>query len=441
MTQTSEFPTQEFTQSLENGTGRAGLLIQKYWQTDADTMHPLLLHALQNDLRFDYQLESSRAPYLYRLITLTGEREFFRQETLKTLKIDEGENRYQLMETTLLFAQSEDKESHLALYTAFEKDIKETGELNYGDVIVRLDGVEGLLWLSQHYSHQKFGENGYDTEDFNRLIYNLEDRIEKPQLWEILREKCQGNAENFAFFTRQKAYREDEERRKKEGRNPKSEWYKILYDELKVLIESGERRYCQRWGREAAPEELEKAAHDLLTESDKQRLATKLTIFRETTSPLPIAPLIAWAQDEDHDVSWRALQALAVIKSEEVRTFALKLLSNNSELNIPCAIDMLDTNYEVGDEQLVVEVLKKPCSDSFYRHQQYANARDFAEEHPSDLSTEIFLLIYAESNCSFCRSIAVEHLDSLGTLPGAIREELAFDACEDTRKRSTSPTG
>jgi hypothetical protein len=441
MTENNPFPTTEFTKSLENGTGRAGVLIQKYWQTDSDTMRPLLLHALHNDLRSD-NLDDCRALYLYTLFGLTGERESFRQETLKALSVIESaedDNCYQLMELALIFAQNGDAKAHHAIYTTFEKCATQKDQPDYGDIIVRVDGVDGLLWLFTNYSQPKFGENGYDTKDFDHFIrHPLEDKESKTLAWELLEEKCQGNTDYLAFFARQKTYRDEEETRKKEEKSGRKEWYKISYDELKALIEAKQFPYCERWGREAAPEELEKAAHDLLAETDPKILFYKLPIFTQVPFPLPIAPLLAWAQSDNHKVSSRAFRVLGRVKSEEVRKIALELLASNVEQNIAGAIKMLATNYEAGDEHLIVESLKKPCLSLFRRHHQHMKARDFAEEHPSDLSTEIFLLIYAETNCVFCRSIVVKHLDSLGTLTEAIQEELAFDASEDTRKLATS---
>ena len=431
------FSLAEFETSLEYGTGRAAIIIQAFYPAHAAELRPALLYAVHNDLRLDHQTMDIRSLYLFDLIALTGEQEFFRSETLKALAAFTDDNFYQLMELTRRFAQQGDEEARRALYAAFEKNALAEREPESDGEIVRLDGADGLLWLAERYREEVFGEKGYDVEKIGFLISELEEQNGKEQAWRDLETKCSPNPVYAAWFQEWKAYRDSEETRRAEWRRDDAKRPQATYEELRQAIAKNGSKvgYASvSWGKRATKEELERAAHDLLVETETERILAMIRIFTRASFPLDPAPLIEWAKSEDEALHWFSQQALAQISSPVVRDFALELLGQGQERDLPYAVDMLAANYKKGDERGVLQLLARPLADPDYRHWLCMHAGHFEEKHPSAISTKILLALYTETNCSLCRNGFVRRLHKLKALPEWMRDELPYDADEDTRK-------
>ncbi len=71
-----------YTTWLEKGFGRAILYMQRH---DSKPLRDAILHAVTHDLRFDSQFEKDRGDYLYRIMTTTGEPDFYRSRLLDEL--------------------------------------------------------------------------------------------------------------------------------------------------------------------------------------------------------------------------------------------------------------------------------------------------------------------------------------------------------------------
>jgi hypothetical protein len=69
-----------FRSSVRRGTGEAHLLIRAF--PDLDFSREIIIACLKN-FAYDGQCESSRAPYLYELISLSVKKEKIRQSILK----------------------------------------------------------------------------------------------------------------------------------------------------------------------------------------------------------------------------------------------------------------------------------------------------------------------------------------------------------------------
>ena len=445
----SEFSLNAFSKSLRNGTGKAAIHIKSSWQDYPETMRPALLYALKNDLRHDHQLEDSRAPYLFMLFGLTNEKDYFRRETLEELERvsgNGGRNIYQLMGLGLLFAKEGDIEARQALYVAVERYRVERyreakNDLYYGSILVELDGIKGLFWLAERYFLTMDDNSDRESyaEDFDGCIRVMESTEDDPETWRLLESACRENPTSLEWFARWKAYREAQKAEQTKWRSVRKVSLTLPYAEVKARIHTNQFTPIRAWGRDASPEQLEEAAQDLCSQTDSKLIFWLLPLFSHASFPLPIAPLVAWAQVEDAGISHRALQALENIKSEEVRAFALTLLETGTERYLGAAIGMFDMNYQEGDEAIVLRALQHPYTDLTYWHQRCMNARNFVEEDLSEKSVDILRFLYEEEVCCFCRFFVVKNLDSLGQLSDAIRSELPYDAEEDTRNYLSQP--
>lgn len=429
------FSLPEWELSLERGTGRAALLIQAFWQTHAEAMRPALVHAIENDLRYDRQCEYNRALYLHDLISLTGETAFFRAKTRHALYHANEDTFWQLMELSRRFAQDGDMESRTALYAAFEKEAAQSGEHSGSDDIVLLDGAQGLLWLAEHYSEEAFGENGIGAEDFDWIISEWETQNGEAEVWRELEAACVQNPASQRWFQAWKTYRDDEKQRRAEQQRVDNQRPRRTYAELRAMLdEEGRIGYWgTSWGRRATPEELKRAAQDLLAETEPKRITQMLKIFTKTPFPLHPAPLLEWAKSDDEQLFWFAQMALAEIRHPAVREFAMELLRGGQERDLPHAVSMLIPNYVLGDEILVLQALAHLMPTPFYRHGLCLEAKLFDETHPSSQSIELLSIIYRETNCGVCRGGAVSRLEELNAVPLWMQAELPFDAYHHTR--------
>src|SRR5579884_730592 len=137
----------EFARVVAVGLGRAVLHLQAH---DAAPYRDTILHACLHNMVYDTQVEYGREQYLFDLISLTGEADFYRERLCAALPAThEPRDRDQIAALLRLFAQAGDDASRAALYGAFTAASGEEAAA-LGDRIVELDGVSGLLFVARH---------------------------------------------------------------------------------------------------------------------------------------------------------------------------------------------------------------------------------------------------------------------------------------------------
>ncbi len=414
-----------FQTQLAQGRGGVALFIQQNLPLPAE-YREALLHACLNDLRFDYQIEEGRGHYLYTLILLTGETDFYRTPLLMATAGPTPENVYDLlqwMNTVRKFAERGDAEAKVALYEVFERNATQDN-LYGGDELVLLDGLDGLLYLVDRHDDE---ENGYEISEFDWQLYLLDKREGEETVWHELKAKCAGNPAREDWLRRLRAYREE----RKQPTEAKS--LRPTYEELKQLIaeEGREVGTGRSWAKRMTKQDREQAASDLSSSTDPEWIIPLLRVFTEVPFPRDPARLFEWTKNEDSDLSWAALQALCNLKSPDVRAFALEAVQKARSAG--AAIKMLNTNYHEGDAKLVIAALKLPAQPD-HLHNICRGARSFEKTHPSEFSPHILKLCYERTPCSSCREWITERLIEVKALPEGIRREAVYDAEEGTRK-------
>ncbi len=109
----------EFEKQLRQGRG--GVILYTLTHIPLpENYREALLNACLNDLRYDHQCEHSRGEYVFELIQIAGNSDYYRGQILTKLKTMDAseETKYdllQLMHLTRLFAQSGDLEARNAL--------------------------------------------------------------------------------------------------------------------------------------------------------------------------------------------------------------------------------------------------------------------------------------------------------------------------------------
>ncbi len=419
----------EFEKQLAQGRGGVALFIQTNLPLP-DDYRDALLYACLHDLRYDYQVEDTRSSYLFTLIGLTDSPDFYRERIFVAVQEINDENFYQLMTFLSLFAEKGSLEARSLLYATFENQAKTTVQISGGDLLVSLDGVDGLMFLVDRYDDEK---TGYDLSDFDLLLDDLETHEGKEIVHQKMGDLCAENVLRLAWWKRLQTYREE----KAQPRPQAPKRASLTYEEFRSLTKiQGGKRIGHWWSKNATDEERLRAANDLLLETDPNILPSLLRVFSRVPFPLDPAPLIPLATSNDENIAWQTQCLLANLKSLAVRAFTLQLLMPPRPPVF--SLDLLTKNYEKGDEQIALDLLQSVTeSDRNTRHRVCFEAEHLIKAHPSDLSTPIATLICETTPCSCCRANAIKILVDLSALPEWMREEAKFDADETTRELVT----
>ena len=167
---------EEFQDALKKGLGRA---VQHVRHSPPETVREDLLHACLNSLAYDPQCECSHAPWLFKMIQLSGEMKFYRQPIFKRLReLAAEESRtgcdfWQLYYLVVEFALHNDQEARRIVYEIFDKTIHDE-TMEGCDAIIQLDGVNGLLYVLA-----KIGQRIQDGFGFWEAKYDIEQAEEK----------------------------------------------------------------------------------------------------------------------------------------------------------------------------------------------------------------------------------------------------------------------
>lgn len=140
--------TAEFQRTLNIGLGRPILYLREH---SAFPYRDAILYACLNVTALDPQAAGSRADYLWEVLRLTGEPEFYRLPILDALAAAVVPENYlpgwllvQLMEMALKYAKQGDQKAIQIIRQKFAESIA-AGRTEPASVILLLDGLDGLV--------------------------------------------------------------------------------------------------------------------------------------------------------------------------------------------------------------------------------------------------------------------------------------------------------
>jgi hypothetical protein len=407
----------EFESALAKGLGRPLLYLKNH---DARPYRAAVLHACTHDLRDDRQCEDGRAPYLFELIQMTREPDFYRENILSALLAPaEDEDVSQMLAIIRRFAQQGNAIARQAVYSAIIRDAAEN-DFSDADGLIHLDGIDGLLFVVARYLTAEPEEDDWKPAWWVEL---LEERNGKDAAKQEL-EQASFALPEFALWLNnvRQSCQERQEQRQNRPRQPRRD-----YAALQASIATGKisRVTLWRWGRDASEEELKQVAADLLTEQDRDRLRAYLHIFWKRAFPGDHHSLMELARSGEEKFAGAAMQALTHIQHPDVRAFAHELMQQPQWYGM--AVEMLSQNYQGGDYRLIESLLEQKL-DSHDYHSLGIGVRHFTDAHPTIEAERALLLLYENGPCSICRSGCVDRLVTLNMLPEWTREECRYDA-------------
>lgn len=418
---------EEFERLLRQGRGRA---IQHLQQHDAAPYRDVLLHACTHDVCFDAQSEGPRGQYLYELLHLIPEPEFYREQLLAALATSEtlegSRDREALLDLTRCFAERSDEAARAALYERFARNAAR-GNDEGAEAIIELDGLAGFLYVAEVLGARSLAEPGEWADDHYLTL--IEKQVGKETIAAPLAEARRTNPHIEAFLSEAEAFRAA----CATSERPNMRLVGLPYAQVRERIVARRNRPAinlERWGESAPAEELALAAHDLLTEEEPRRLTDLLHIFRGGTFPLNTQRLCELVTGENELHAWLAAQALAHLDDPANRAFALNLLERPAR--VAEAVTILAGTFWESDLPLFESVLQREL-DPETIHSLSFRLEKALKTHPSPANVPLLLALYDKTPCSNCRKDYVQLLLDLDRLPDAVREECHFDSNLDLR--------
>ena len=425
-----------FARAIDTGLGRPILWLQRDAAGLATPGRDALARACRHNTAYDPQVEGSRAAYVFEMLQLTGEERVYRDQILSALAaVTEYWDARQLFALAGLFARQGDAVARQAMYDKFVQNDTEQ-RFTGAEALIALDGLDGLLFAVDFIGRVLRADP--DLWEDDALIRGADEVCGREVVQRTLDQARATNPHVATYLDRVEQAR----RSWKEAAAQRPDIPALSYGQLRRhLAGRGSRTGVfglQRWGEQAAPAALERAAADLLREEDPERLRAYLHLFRRR--PFPFAPgrLLALAHHEDERVARAALVALSQVAHPDVRRLALDLLgSEDSDGDRKGdAVELLVSNYRDGDHASI-ETLLHQEHDRDALHDVGFGALRVLETHPKPEHTRALLILYERGPCSECRERCVDQLHALGAVPRWMLEECRFDANTDIRSKAT----
>ncbi len=413
----------EQADALRKGLGRT-----MEWVTAGLLDEELLSHALLHDLRYDSQVDSQRAPWLWGLLVAANATERLREPLLIALRtLSDPENAYQLCGLGYFYAERGDPEFLQALYDIVEKrPVPEWGDLALKDLL-KIDEERALLFVAEIRGNE-LKSREWNQEDHYLRTFATEQLGDTRSLT-LLSESDDSDIRRFhdRWLVRQKL---DAERPPSQDQRERDKKQRSA-EEIVASAESGRsRRYIHsRWGKYQSEEVLSVVAEAFWSTEDPPALVNYLSLFSERPMPTFDPRLFDLCSHEDENVSFYAYKALAMMSRPEIRAFALEKI-RQGQLD-GSVFSLFARNYVAGDEEMLLERLDLPEDD--HLHWLLGEVIKVLQENEEADPLELGLIVYHHTPCEYCRLKAVKILHARNRMPDWMRNECRHDSSEECR--------
>lgn len=454
----------EFRDALAKGMGRA---VRHVHESSADATCTILLDACVHCKAYDTQCEGFRADWLYRLIEMTGEPDFYRTKIIEAIPTSRDVNSYdfwQLYHLLKEFALRGDVECRKILYREFDLLVDDDNIGGAGD-LVDLDGIPGLLHVLE-IAGRRIRNGGDIWWEVSYLIEEVEKKYNQEKVKAIIETEASRN-EFVRTYCEQKGQTQSrndfgisvvDDRvadvlshappQIEVAKRPINEWIADIladnFDDEKIRTATedsivGILRHRHRLflsGRSSlSDEEIETIWPVLLSEETPYRLFCLLNAFTPSRRiRLPrFDPKILTLVDSPHlFLSWKATQALAHLSDESIRLKALELLQAVPEKhNWYNGFELILSSFRPEDENVIAVALQTHrFPHEGYLHGVGLDIINLAEKYPEVAFRESLLWYYEQTPCSLCRHSIVEELNKRRLVTKEIWEE-CLDDCND----------
>lgn len=423
----------EFKRAMQCGLGRCYTELES--TENIERYREIVLWGCLHNISFDVQFEGTRAPYLYELLRMFRDDEYFAEPLAKAFlktKSDGGWHFNHYADLLRCFASDGNKTACAALCEKYDslynKLLKSRGGADFGFAkenfetlcinIIILGGGNKFFEIAVDIGRLLSKGESFERYDFEWFYSEAKDLFEKKALSETLKKKSMTSPETEKFYAVMEASEPVKERRK--FTTPTAE--ELIKNRA---VKLGERiRFVHR----ASDEQKKKLAEAIICENDLSVKAEWLSVFEKTSFPLDCEPLVEYTESNCEKLKETAFCALELCESEAVREFALRLLSKGERTDN--ALCMLITNYRKCDKTAILNGLyglAVTYSDESYWHGVALHIiRMFSEG--KKLPRELLNYIYENSLCSCCRESAVVYMGKRRWLTDEIINECRYDS-------------
>ncbi len=412
----------QFFYSLKRGTGEAYLLAKENPTIDFSTY--IIKGALRN-FAYDGQSESSRAQYIFDLISLSDNKKKIRKAILKGLTTEQADtlSLTHLFDLAKLYAQQGDIQARQAIYDRFlNNPIEGSDWVGYSEII-ELDQLDGLIFIAEKFG--KYIDKNPDDWQDDFIISYFQD--ENPNIKALQELEELSKKDKFI-----KLYLDCIKRTEENRKNyvQETQTFTNIIDE--VINSKPFLSFRRRNGLKAT--ELNKIAKKLLTEKNKSTIEKLLDVFTYHKFPFDSEFVLKLAKQKTtskNRINEYAIDSLKFLKSDIIRQFAI--------YNIPKAkrpeafINILISNYKNGDNQLLSNVAQKFKSEHIIESLAFSYVAIYQANKTKECKEPLEIL-YNKMNCGIHRNEIVKVLIDNNVLSEKLKKEIKYDSYLETRK-------
>lgn len=417
----------EFYDILQKGLGRAFNYVSTHKKEE---LRPDLLDACLHNLVYDSQSEKSRSDWLFKLISLTDDVEFYRQEIVNALpNTVEFWDKEQLYNLVAIWAKQGCKEAKQIIYDSFRKQEFDESWLG-GAAIIEIDGICGLLYVADIVGRRLIKDEELWEDDYLISIAGESFGVEK--VMKALEQESKNNSNIKYYLNTVKKHKYNIENNNKARRSKRQIW------DIDTVLQQIEKPKTHiygfvKFGRYAQPEDIERAFDNLLKETRREQLIRYLWIFKDRQFPKLDNKLFDFATANDKELQTAAIRGLANHQDKSIHDLAIHLIRKNINLIDIRVFKLLINNYITGNYKLI-EPFLLISQDIHFRHDIGMDLIKIIDTQKTSELQNCALWVYENTPCAYCRQKIVEILIDLKLAPKSLLEECLNDCSSDIRE-------
>ncbi|GAB4528107.1 MAG: hypothetical protein Tsb0014_09250 [Pleurocapsa sp.] len=423
-----------FTDILQKGLGRAFDYIAQH-KHNKEKIRQDLLSACLHNVAYDPQCESTRAEWLFELINLTNDIEFYRKNIFQALPIaQEFWDINQLYDLVSIWAKQGCLEAKKIIYQTFKQQEFNESWLG-GEHIIAIEGIQGLLAVAEIVGARLIEDNELWEDDY--LITQASAIFDKNLVIESIEKEAVNNSKVKAYLDSVKTYQENTLKQKEDRKKSKNNTI-----DINTIIEKIEQKkyrgyVLSRFGRDATKQEIDRVFEKLLSETRKEQLIRYLHVFRYRKLPKLDIRLFDLAKSDDEEIQLPAIAALAVNKDDSLHNLAINLIKQQPKSINNRVLKLLINNYQSDDFKIIESILNK-SHDIDLRHEIGMDLIDIIDKQKTAELINCSLWVYENTPCSYCRQEILKILIESKQVSQNILEECLHDCSPAIRAISKS---
>jgi len=414
----------EFRNSIRCGTGRAYILQDKH--SEINFSNEIYKASIRN-FAYDGQSEGDRTDYILQFLTKLNQKQtrLLKDKLVKRL-FEENEdtwNLQQLFNICGFFAQ-DDAIVKKAIYKRFRQTPIRDSDWLGTDIILRLDGIEGMLKIAEYLGKRLITKKDEHQDDW--IVRSFDEENPKLKIKQILKEESKSNPNIKAYLS------EIESTRKRWNKlsSKRKKW--DLDKIIDHLLNDNKRGPNFTIINKLTKSEIKKIGKLLNSKLNNEKIEKLLYTFTIVKYPFNHNDLKPYLKTKyPANIRAYALDALSNFTDEDIRIIAINKLKSTKKPSY--FLDILKSNYKKGDYKLILETINRFKDEHIIENIAISLCNVYEKNKTKECKRPL-LALYEKMNCAIHRNSILKILLKNEVLPKSIIKEMEFDSDEDTRK-------